>query len=397
MAESSIGWTTDGTGDGTDSGYTMAQWLSWMQLLFIRDETQHGIAYGYLNALEVTDLGSRELQIDTGGAMVYGFPYFNSSAVTKTLTHPTTGTTGWRLVLRADWTAQTVRITLLESADGTATIPSVTQTPSVTWDISLATGTITTGDVVAITDVRTYIVPNFRYNAGPRARASFATGFFDAATVLDKFAESSLTTANLQWLIGANQVTNAALLDVVVDGAFAADAGTRALFANEIWTATQIANRTRTFFVPCSICYNVTDSAALTAANFTHQKGWYWDDNKMIYGYGQFSIPQDFAASMTVRPVIVSTGAADIYAYQEADYGVEGEGYAEHADTSAYAAVAVTGVLKFDYGKPALTLASAAAGDFVYLLFARDAVNAADTLNSWIYFRGWEVSYTADM
>jgi hypothetical protein len=54
-------------------------------------------------------------------------------------------------------------------------------------------------------------------SADATGRALMATGLFDAATVLDKFA--------------ADSITNAVLLDAVQDGAFVADASTRALFA----------------------------------------------------------------------------------------------------------------------------------------------------------------------
>ncbi len=160
MAESSMFWTTDGTGDGTAGGYTMAQWLRVFRCTLMRDMTTQGPAQGYLSELEPTNPAGRDLQVDTGGALVAGFAYWNTSAVTKTLTAPVVGTTGWRLVLRADWTAQTVRIVLLEAADGTATPPAVTQSDEVTYEISLAYGTITTGEVVTLTDDRTFLSPN---------------------------------------------------------------------------------------------------------------------------------------------------------------------------------------------------------------------------------------------
>ena len=53
--------------------------------------------------------------------------------------------------------------------------------------------------------------------ASATGRGKIATGFFDAATVADKFA--------------ADSFTNAVLLQLVQDGAFAASTATRALFA----------------------------------------------------------------------------------------------------------------------------------------------------------------------
>ncbi len=157
MAENSILWTTSGTGDGSAGGYSMSQMVTWMQMLFTRDNTSEGVADGYGNELEVTNPSGRNLSVNTGGALCYGFPYWNTAPVTLTLRHPTSGTTGWRVVLRASWAAQTVRLALLEASDGTATPPAVTQTANTTWEISIAYGTITTGDVIAITDDRDYI------------------------------------------------------------------------------------------------------------------------------------------------------------------------------------------------------------------------------------------------
>lgn len=165
MAENSIFWTTGATGDGA-TAYTQAEVIAWMRAMFISDLTAKGI-FTYGNELEVTKGGgARELDVADGAALVAGFFYTNSATVTKTLTHPTIGTTGWRLVLRADWAAQTVRITLIESSDGVAAVPAMTQTDGTTYDIPLASGTITTGDVVAITDARSYITPNVRVANG---------------------------------------------------------------------------------------------------------------------------------------------------------------------------------------------------------------------------------------
>ena len=77
-------------------------------------------------------------------------------------------------------------------------------------------------------------------------RALMANGVFDVATVLAKFAAGSFTTANLTALIPDDAVTNAILLDIVLNGAFQADAPTRALFANDIWDEAHILDGTLT-------------------------------------------------------------------------------------------------------------------------------------------------------
>ncbi len=221
-------WATNGTGDGAAGGYTRNEWLYMLRSLFLRNMATMGVAYGYGNALEVTNPSGRDLQVNTGAAIVAGFPYWNTSAVTKTLTLPVIGTTGWRMVLRADWAAQTVRITLKESADGVPTIPSLTQTDGATYEIGLAYGTITTGGVVSLTDERIFLTFNMRLNANSQGRATIQDGFFDAATVLAKFSTDSFT--------------NAVLLQVIKDGAFQADAATRALFADKFVTRAKLSD-----------------------------------------------------------------------------------------------------------------------------------------------------------
>ncbi len=63
-------------------------------------------------------------------------------------------------------------------------------------------------------------------SANAAGRALFAAGVFDAATALSVF--------------GADSIANAFLLDAVADGAFQADAATRALFGDHIWTVDKL-------------------------------------------------------------------------------------------------------------------------------------------------------------
>jgi predicted RecA/RadA family phage recombinase len=63
--------------------------------------------------------------------------------------------------------------------------------------------------------------------ASAAGRGKVAANFFDVATVLAKFATDS--------------IANAALIQVIADGSFQADAPTRALFASGIWTGASLA------------------------------------------------------------------------------------------------------------------------------------------------------------
>jgi len=157
LAESSIGWTTDGTGDGSASGYTMAQFTEWQRMLMagLTGADLSGVAPDYLNKLAVTGT-STPVAVNTGGAIVYGFPYFNNASVNVAVSTPSVSTRIDRVVLRASWAAQTVRIALVAGAEGGAA-PALTQTAGTTWEMSLATVSITTGGVITVTDTREWL------------------------------------------------------------------------------------------------------------------------------------------------------------------------------------------------------------------------------------------------
>lgn len=159
MAEDSMLWTTSGTGDGPGGGYTQQNWLDFHRYFFTPDvEGTQFILPRKGNKLACTS-GASSVNVDTGAAFVYGFFYKNTASVNVPITTPTLGTTGLRVVLRASWAAQTVRATVVRNSDGVAGIPAATQTPGTTYDVTLATGTITTGGVVTLTDTRAYLKP----------------------------------------------------------------------------------------------------------------------------------------------------------------------------------------------------------------------------------------------
>jgi hypothetical protein len=151
MAESSVFWTTNNTGDGTSSGYTQAQLFQVMRS-FARTANLGGVCPDVLNELAVTGTSS-PVAVNTGQALVYGIPYFNSASVNVTIATPASLTRVDYIVLRASYAAQTVRITRIAGTEG-AGAPSLTQVAGTTWDIPLATASITTGGVITVTDAR---------------------------------------------------------------------------------------------------------------------------------------------------------------------------------------------------------------------------------------------------
>jgi hypothetical protein len=155
VTEKSLFWTTDGTGDGPADGYTATQFYDFVRRLLLGDETAQGVLNDVLNELAVSGSTS-PLSVASGCAIVYGFFYENTAALNLSVTTPVVDTTGGRVNLKVDWTAQTVRAVVQLNTDGTAAIPSLVQTAGSEWNISLATFTITTGGAITLTDARQF-------------------------------------------------------------------------------------------------------------------------------------------------------------------------------------------------------------------------------------------------
>lgn len=157
MAERGMPFDSTGVGDGPSAGYTETQTLEFFRDLFTGDlYATVGVFPGVASELAVSG-SSSPVSVAAGIAMVYGFYYQNTSTATVAVTSPSTGTTGLRVNLRADWAAQTVRAVVVKNTDGTSAAPALVQTALTTWDIPLATGTITTGGSISLTDARSFI------------------------------------------------------------------------------------------------------------------------------------------------------------------------------------------------------------------------------------------------
>lgn len=223
-AERSQFWATTGTGDGTGSGYTADNMFEvWRALLAGRNSTNlSGVVPDYLNKLAVSGASS-PLAVATGAAVVYGVPYFNSADVSIAIPTPATATRIDRIVLRASWAGQTVRITRVAGVEGSGA-PALTQSAGVTWDMPLATVQITTGGVITITDAREYV-------------ALVA----DSAVTTAKIADLAVTTAKL----ADGAVTSGKIADgTIVADDLAADAVTTAKIADGAVTSAKIADGT---------------------------------------------------------------------------------------------------------------------------------------------------------
>jgi hypothetical protein len=181
MTESSRYWNTNNVGDGPTAGFDRDAVAGWLRNIWARGGS--GVLRGVLNELAATGTAS-PIAVNTGAAIVYGLYYWNTASVNLTVTTPSVGTTGGRVILRASWSAQTVRLVAVRNTDGVAAIPSLTQTPGTTYEISLATFTITTGGVISLTDDRSYAA----FSDSPGADAINA---LDGLSVLGRAANTT--------------------------------------------------------------------------------------------------------------------------------------------------------------------------------------------------------------
>lgn len=153
----------DGTtlGDATEAPYSAQEFQQYILGLIAQNNTSpwqrsfvsFGQGYG-VGSLLVTGTAT-PVSIAAGIACVAGIWYENDASTTLAVSTPAANPRRDRVVLRADWAAQTVRLALLAGAEAaTPTAPALTQTFGTTWEVSLATVYVTTGGVITVTDER---------------------------------------------------------------------------------------------------------------------------------------------------------------------------------------------------------------------------------------------------
>lgn len=156
MAEKSLFWFTDGftgsIGDGA-APYTQEEFRGYND-----GWASDGVIGSVLNELAPTvNTGTSpdSVDVNTGRAIVNGFPYLNDASVNVAPTQPSIGDTGMIVVLRAVFADAEIRLAITSSADGTATIPSPVQSAGVTWEVELASFVMdTSGNISSFTDTR---------------------------------------------------------------------------------------------------------------------------------------------------------------------------------------------------------------------------------------------------
>jgi hypothetical protein len=212
-------------GDGAVS-YTQAN-LSVIAAVLAACGAFEGVAPGYLNELAPTAKGANTVAVNTGGGLVDGKPYHNTVSVDVNVPSAVgAGNTRIdRIVLRAGWAAQTVRITRIAGTDAASpTAPALVQMPGTTYDISLCTVLVNTAGAVTVTDARTMAavgttgIADSAITGGKIAPGTITGGRIAVATISGgNIANLTITEANIfagavtEGKIGAGAVTEAKL------------------------------------------------------------------------------------------------------------------------------------------------------------------------------------------
>lgn len=160
MTQFSQPWGGVSVGDA--GPYNDDQWSDMFHSLFLANRVSQGVLATFnhptLNGLlAVSNPSGTTIRVTTGAALVDGKYYINDANIDTVLVAPGSGTDYYRVVLRKSWSGQTVRVVFLGPVNG-GPATAVTQTDGTTWEIPLATVTITSANAITITDERKYAI-----------------------------------------------------------------------------------------------------------------------------------------------------------------------------------------------------------------------------------------------
>ncbi len=397
MAEKSIFWTTGATGDGA-TAYTQAEVIRWMRQLWLADDTEEGVQKGYENDLEPTGAAT-PVAINTGAAIIYGFPYWNTASVNVAVATPAGNTRIDRIVLRASWAAQTIRITLIAGAEGSGIPPAIVQTDGVTWDLKICQVSITTGGTITLTDERDWVRPNI----GVDENMLDASVAGDALTggdgsVLDVIAGTGLEISSDTIRIAAAAAGDGlgggagSALSVNVDGAMIEIVADTLQLKSEGHGNVRHANRMRRFMVDAVRSVNTTDvTEPLTQWN----RGVGMPASKDCKAYANFHCPDDFVSGMTIKTVwqAIGTPSGNVVTSLAGAYHACEQSTTQHSFSGGSTWAPSTNTVQC---KDSTSLTSMAKGDIVSCEAIRSGTDGSDTTPDEMVFMGFVVQYTAD-
>lgn len=148
---------------------------------------------------------------------------------------------------------------------------------------------------------------------------------------------------------------------------------------------------TRKVLIPATRGYVSNTSNPLHGAD---ERGFLCDDAIDTYVVGNWYLPSDYSASLTIAAVVECGGTTGLWYGANVFYcGAVNEAYDTHNDSSGYDQVACT---EEQEEVQSVSVSSVAAGDYVTCVFHRDGNNADDTATAMaVYVKGWLASYVA--
>lgn len=157
MTERSRPWTGTVTGDA--GPYTDDQWTDVWKALLSPVIALAGVFQDQLNALDLSGLPVTPVDIASGRALVNGIWYESDASEAIAIPTPGANPRVDRIVLRADWVLQTVRLFRIAGAEAASPVPpAIVQVDGTTWDLPLWQVHTTVGGVITVfRDERSFI------------------------------------------------------------------------------------------------------------------------------------------------------------------------------------------------------------------------------------------------
>ncbi len=147
MAERSRPWSGIVTGDA--GPYSDDQWTDVWRSLLAPIIARQGVFQEQLNEFDLSSVAADPVSVASGRAMVNGIWYESDAATSVTIPTPAANPRVDRIVARADWVLQTVRITRIAGAEAASPVPpALVQVDGTTWDLPLWQVHATTGGVL---------------------------------------------------------------------------------------------------------------------------------------------------------------------------------------------------------------------------------------------------------
>ena len=204
MAELSRPWSGIVTGDA--GPYSDDQWTDAWKTVGGPVIASQGAFRDQLNEFLATIAGAvSPVTIATGRAMVNGIWYESNTTVDIAIPTPGANPRVDRIVLRADWAAQTVRLTRVAGAEGATPVPpALVQNDGVTWDLPLWQVFITVGAALSHWRDERSFIGQYVPTGLTDDRVYFEEEFFLPATAMgdgERFASFAI-------LISASGVVN---------------------------------------------------------------------------------------------------------------------------------------------------------------------------------------------